>query len=228
MSNISRLFFALVCIVFGYCLHAWLYNYQSAKHPTGEVSPSFALMRRLNESAKLTDSLNQRIAYLSGWKEQAAKILLEYRNKPPRVEVSDPMTVTLTDTVRSTVHITDTFRKSAYIAAIEPNAVPSLRLPTSFKLADAPFFELFGRIDTIGVHLDTLNIVNTIAIQDKPKKTLFREYHSVTFAQSNPYIASITPIYAYSKPTQTAKWFNRIIGFGVGFGAAYGIQQFKK
>lgn len=216
----ARLLYAAFFIAAGWFLCSkFLACKQKAQIPLIQAK----LTARLNAVALRIDSLTEANDSLTGW-------IIAYQSQKPIIKYHQKE-IFLTDTVWQTERLTDTLTQDRFVYVENPTTKireVGLRLPASFTLSNPPHLQIIGTIDTIGVHADSIRLINNIALRDDIKRSFFQERHTLSFAQSNPYVSSIVPTYIYQKPTKRGEILKKLGWFAIGLGTGYGIRAIQK
>jgi hypothetical protein len=225
MSFNNSPFFARILFAAFYTATGWFFcsKFESCREKSKIPRIQAELTARLDNIATQIDSLYEVNDSLSGW-------IILHKNPKPNIQYRQK-DIFITDTVYQITTITDSFQKEKLVYIDNPITKikqVGLQLPINFTISDTPHLKIAGHIDSIGIHSDTIRIINTLALRDQAKRTFFQEHHALSFAQSNPYISTTIPIYTYQKPTKKGILLQKIGYFIIGTGVGYGIRTIQK
>ncbi len=178
----------------------------------------------------LTNSLTYALAAQRNLRDSIEFITLFFKNKPPQIVVNLHHAVTVYDTIRTALFITDTFRKDEIITVIDTQRIHIdtsyyLRLPYIYALQD-DFISLKLSLTNTKKSVDSLTIINALTISNTKTTSFFYTTKMLSFENSNPYISTVTPIYTYRVERPHKIWADRLGGFFVGLGVGVGSSYF--
>ena len=150
------------------------------------------------------------------------------KNAPPQYIYKKGESVIIRDTIitpTQTLH--DTITQTDIVVLVEKDTQNALKLPHYFTLHDT-HLRISGHIDAKGVYADSIAVFNSILLSNKVNNTFKTQRHTLSIAQTNPYISQMTHTFQYEKPTKRAIFVQKAASFAVGAVLGFGVGYLQK